>query len=192
MKRKKKVVLGSGIAIVSNVLLVNGNVSFAETSQATVELKTAENKGQLAFDRVTESAQMDFLDTKLTADVNSKVIREKAPGSSKIIVNDSRQDMGNKKGAYSISANFTNTVGLANPSDFILLIKSGSGVEKEMTEYTEKVLSTTPESIYTGTYQQDVTEREITLNPELKIINPKLTSGVYTATIEWTLTTLAE
>lgn len=164
----------------------------ANTSDVTVKINAGVNppSGKIQFVDVTKNAKIQFKETELTG--SALTVKEQAPGTAKILLEDTRENLGSAKSGYSVSVkDVTPTAETNSFSKHNLVLKlasaniSGGGSHT----HTPVTVGTASEkTIFTGKNEVGVVNKSVSLNPTLDIPAKMELAGNFKATLQWTLT----
>lgn len=137
--------------------------------------------GSIKFRDITTNARIIFADTTLTG--AEQTVSEKAETSAKIILDDTRKkpDAG-KTGAYDVSVK--DVTEATEPKPFL----ANNLVLSLNIDSSSVTISDIDRLVFSGQYEDGVNEKEVVLNPTLKIPMGLDVAGDYRATLQWTLT----
>ncbi len=163
------------------------------TSDASVMIKeggTTEPTGAISFVDVTTSAKINFADTTLTGALLTA--KENTPGTAKIKLSDTRQNLAaGKDGSYTVQVKDVTPTTTANgfiKNGLSLKLASANVSGGGTHTHNSPTVGTGSQLVFSGKYEAGVKDKEVTLNPTLTIPASLNTSGEYSARLEWTLT----
>lgn len=164
------------------------------TSEASVtvnqEIVDPEPSGSVSFMDVTKNAKIIFADTTLTGGEQTSI--EQTAGSAKIIISDTRQNLGTgQAGEYTVSVKDVTADADTNSflkNNLALNLASADVAGKGQHQHSKLTVSASDQTVFSGKYETGVIEKEVTLNPTLTIPSALTLSGDFQASLQWTLT----